>query len=562
VSQKGNYSKILAIILIIAAALRFWHISAIYPLPLFDELTIDSKKYDEWATFIANGNWLGGDKAFYMDPLYSYVLAIQYKIFGHNLLFVRLVQVTFGVVFCFLIAQIGRRIGGDRVGLVSALLAALYQPLIFESTEIEKTALGMLLTTASLACAIRKSKTAWFASGAFLALASLCRANLLIFGPLGVLSAFMLQEIPGHSETGESKAWLNIPHLSLSASMHAVAFIAGFLCLLSPVVLRNHYVSGEWVLTTSQSGPNFYTGNNPSNITGIFTTVPFVRPLPEFEEHDFHNKAEELAGKALTSREVSSFWFSQAWEHIVNHPQFALTVFMRKAILFWSDVEVSDGWSFYFLKKYSPALKLPLFTFGWIFPFALIGVAVTIGKNREARLMLVFVLTYSASVIVFFVFSRYRIYVVPPLFIFASLGIIWLYNKFKEQNWRPFAFGCFVVVVAVLFSFFGTNSFINKSDMYLYDYTVLSEMYAKRGDFESAGTLLQEALQIQPDSVEVHYEMGKQLLAANNLDEAANHFRRCLSGNPEHTGAWRFLQLVCNKQSVSDIEMKSCIEGQ
>jgi hypothetical protein len=344
--------------------------------------------------------------------------------------------------------------------------------------------------------------------------------------------------------------------------MQAVAFIAGFLLLLSPVILRNHYVSGEWVLTTSQSGPNFYTGNNPSNTTGMFTAVPFVRPLPEFEEQDFHNKAEELAGKALTSREVSSFWFHQTWEHIFSHPQFALTVFMRKVILFWADVEVSDGWSFYFLKNYSPALKLPLFTFGWIFPFALVGAATEFRKNRGSRLLLGCVLIYSASVIAFFIFSRYRIYVLPPLFVFASLGMMWLWDRLNEHNWRSFAFGCLTVFIAALFSFFGTTSFINKSDMYAYDYTLLSEMYAKRGAFEPAQTLLQEALQIQPESVEVLYELGKLHLAVNDLDNAANYFRRCLRVKPEHGGARDFLELVCIKRSAGDVEMKRCIEGQ
>jgi 4-amino-4-deoxy-L-arabinose transferase-like glycosyltransferase len=547
------------VILIIAAVLRLWHIFAIYPLPLFDELTIDSKKYDEWATYIASGNWLGGQKAFYMDPLYSYLLAIQYKIFGHNLLLVRLVQVTFGVLLCFLIAHIGRRIGGDRVGLVSALLAALYQPLIFESAEIEKTAFGVLMMTASLACASRKSKTAWFTSGVFLALASLCRANLLLFGPLGAVSALILQRMPVCSDFAGNNTW---QQLSLSALRNAVAFTAGFLILLSPVVLRNHYVSGEWVLTTSQAGPNFYTGNNPSNTTGMFTAVPFVRPLPEFEEIDFHNMAEELTGKALSSREVSDFWFHKSWEHIFSHPQFALTVFMHKVILFWADVEVSDGWSFYFLKKYSLALKLPLFTFGWIFPFAFIGVAATFQKNRESRLLIGFVLMYSATVIAFFVFSRYRIYVVPPLIIFAALGMLWLWDQLKAQNWRTLAFGSGTVVVGALFSFFGTTSFINKSDMYLYDYTILSEMYAERGDYESAETLLQEALHIQPKSAEVLYELGKLHLAVNDLDEAAKYFRRCLSGNPEHNGARNFLQLVCGKKSEAENEIKKCIEEQ
>lgn len=59
VKQAGDVSTLLAIILVIAAVIRVWHVVSIQPLPLFDNLIIDSKMYDEWAMQIAKGNWLG-----------------------------------------------------------------------------------------------------------------------------------------------------------------------------------------------------------------------------------------------------------------------------------------------------------------------------------------------------------------------------------------------------------------------------------------------------------------------------------------------------------------------
>ena len=41
--------------------------------PWFDHLVVDPEYYDAWARQIAAGDWLG-DRAFYMDPLYPYVL--------------------------------------------------------------------------------------------------------------------------------------------------------------------------------------------------------------------------------------------------------------------------------------------------------------------------------------------------------------------------------------------------------------------------------------------------------------------------------------------------------
>ena len=129
-------------VLCLAAILRVGHIFSLHSLPLFDRLIIDSEMYDKWAQMIAAGHWLGGYTAFYMDPLYSYVLAILYRIFGHDLLVVRLFQAGLGVATCALVGILGRRVGGKLVGTLAALFIALYRPSIFQEGEIEKTALG------------------------------------------------------------------------------------------------------------------------------------------------------------------------------------------------------------------------------------------------------------------------------------------------------------------------------------------------------------------------------------------------------------------------------------
>src|SRR5206468_4150323 len=44
----------------------------------------------------------------------------------------------------------------------------------------------------------------------------------------------------------------------------ALLFAAGFGLSLVPVALRNHHLSGLWILTTSQAGQIFFIGNNPA----------------------------------------------------------------------------------------------------------------------------------------------------------------------------------------------------------------------------------------------------------------------------------------------------------
>lgn len=547
---------LLAAILIIAAVIRIWYIISLYHLPFFDNLVLDSKWYDNWAVFIAKGNWLGTNRAFYMDPLYPYQLAVQYFFFGHNLLIVRLVQAGFGVATCFFVAVIGRRIGGYSVGLLSALLAALYQPLVFEGGEIEKTATGVLLITASLTFLISKSTTSKFIAGVLLALASLCRGNLLVMGPLVTVCLLFSSDKVCLSSTGNIKGWLQT-HLLGKPARDAIVFMFGFLLLLSPVLLRNHYVSGEWILTTSQFGANFYNGNNPSNLTGGYTRLPFVNSNPESEEHDFHAKAEALARKKLSAKEVSSFWFHKTLEHIRKDPLLTSKVFLRKIVLFWNDLEIGDGWSIYFIKKFSTPLKVPVLTFGWVLPFALIGAVMSFKKNKETRSLIGFILVYFLSVILFFVLSRYRIYVVPPLIVLAALGIKWMWDRMQERNWPKFLVGCLAIIATTIFSFSSSGHILDMS----INYVNLATIYEDKGDYQSAEALLHEANRLYPESAAPLHELGISRIAAHDLEGAVNYLHLCLQKDPTYPNAWNNLGMAYDLLDKYQ-ESRICYENQ
>jgi len=205
--------------------------------------------------------------------------------------------------------------------------------------------------------------------------------------------------------------------------LSAAVFLLGFFVALGPVIARNYWVSGELILTTYQGGANFYTGNNPSNRTGEFQYVPFVRPQTIYEEHDFKAEAEARSGRKLGPSEVSSFWFAEGLKHIAAYPGFAARVFLQKFALFWSDYEAPDAWDMYFLGRYSPVMAMPLLGMGLLLPLAVLGVLVGFRKSRDVRLLTGYVILYSISVIIFFVFSRYRIYVVPALTVLAASSL-------------------------------------------------------------------------------------------------------------------------------------------
>src|SRR5207245_137552 len=106
---------------------------------------------------------------------------------------------------------------------------------------------------------------------------------------------------------------------------------------------RNRHLAGEWVLTTSQAGQNFYPGNNPTNPWGAYGALPFVRSNPHFEEADFRAAAEARVGHPLGPHDVSRFWFGEALAHMRAHPAFAARAMLLKLVLFWNDFEISDS---------------------------------------------------------------------------------------------------------------------------------------------------------------------------------------------------------------------------
>jgi tetratricopeptide (TPR) repeat protein len=501
--------------------------------------------YDNWAQRIAAGDWMGGINTFYQDPLYPYFLAGMYSLFGRDLLFVRLVQAALGVATCALVAVIGRRVGGRTVGHLAAFLLAVYKPAIFQEGEVEKTALGVFLVTAALTLAMRDSPGSRLAAGSLLALASLARGNLLLLAPLGAASYLLdCHTFPADIGRAGSTAVRWRDRLCGHPGRSASAFLLGFLIVLAPVAWRNHRVSGEWVLTTSQAGTVFYTGNNPANTSGGFANVPFVRSDPRFEEEDFRSMAEKRLGRRLRSSEVSAYWFAEAWNHIAANPVFAARMMWKKFALFWNDLEIPDAWDMYLLARYSPVLRLPLLGMGCLLPLALLGTLAGFQKKQEVRLLAGFVAIYSLSVVAFFVFSRYRLHIVPALAVLAASAVPWLVDVVRTRDVRRGITATLGATVVVAFSFFGATDARFRASNQVQSFINLAGLYQRLGDPASAMRLLGDALEKVPDNVAAVCELGRLQFWMGNLSKAKEYLSRCAASNPWHPEVWLTLGQV------------------
>ena len=505
-----------------AFLLRLSYLYQIDSIPLFYHLAGDGRTYDEWAQRIAAGDWLG-QGVFYQAPLYPYWLGVMQLFTGHNLWLIRFVQIILGSLSCGLIYLLGEKLFSRAAGIAAGLVLACYGPAIFYDALIEKSILDLTLLSALLFILLgldeEISWARWFVSGLLLGLLGLSRENALVLAPVVVLWVLF--------QFANRPLLIRVQWLGL--------FFAGLLLVLFPVGLRNLSVGGEFKLTTSQLGPNFYIGNNPS-ADGSYGSIRNLIRDAQLEGPDARRLAERTLGRALTAGEVSSYWLGQSLEYIKVHPAQWLRLLGLKWLLVWNAREVEDSDDFYIYQGWSWLLTcFAWFShFGTLAPIAAVGVISTIRQWRRLWLLYAMIITLAASVAAFYVFGRYRFPLVPLLALFAGVGIIETARWYRQRMWQSFAQALMLFVgVAVV-----VNWPLQKiSGAGAPGYNNLANAYAKQGKVDEAIKMAERALEVQPDYGVAHYNLGNLYAQQGRLDLAQSHFEAALRVLPNFADA-------------------------
>jgi 4-amino-4-deoxy-L-arabinose transferase-like glycosyltransferase len=415
------------VIFAIAFGIRVVHVLQIRSTPFFSILMGDSRGYDEWAQRIAGGEWWGRE-VFYQAPLYPYFLGLIYAIAGRHLLLVRLAQALIGSASCVLVALAASRLVSRRAGIVAGAVLALYAPAIFFDGLLQKSVLDVFFVALALwliaQITTSNASRTWLYLGLAIGGLSLTRENALVFILVIVVWAFVGS---------------NDRPLRSSRSVGSLAlFLLGLAVVLVPVAARNSLVGGGFYVTTAQFGPNFYIGNNPK-ADGTYASLRYGRGAPEYERQDATELAELTVGRSLTPAEVSSYWTGQALQFITSQPGAWLKLMARKTALLVNRGEMVDTEDQASYAEWSWPLRIlgPIAHFGVLVPLAVFGVFAT--WRRRSRLMVLYalILAYAASVVLFYVFARYRYPLAPMLVILAAAGLVDAESYFAARGLSP-----------------------------------------------------------------------------------------------------------------------------
>jgi 4-amino-4-deoxy-L-arabinose transferase-like glycosyltransferase len=544
VSSKPNV-WILPDILAVALALRLAHFLAVHDQPFFAQLAMDGQEYDRWAQDIASGQWIGS-QAFFQAPLYPYVLAVVYAIAGHRLDAVYLFQIAIAMFGIFAIHRATRAMANERLALIAAGLAALYGPFLFHDVQILKESFAVTVA-ASLLCALAIAGTAreWLGAGALLGVLALLRENALLLVP------FLLPLV-----------WRADGGMRLLAA-RASAFVAGMALVLAPVAVRNGVVGGAWLPTTYQGGVNFYIGNNPS-ADGTYRPIVPGKQTPTLERREPARIAEQESGRKLSPGEVSSFWLHRAIRYAAEHPGDFARLQLRKLGRFFDWYEQPDAVDYYWVRGISPVYRLPLIEFSTLSVLTVAGLWLSRRELRRFAPCLLFASGWMATTIAFFLFSRYRLPLVPAILPLAAIPVAeaWDAWRARRRGWvfaasgiaAAFALSCIPYAprmdlvdynLARLAEERGDEAGASRHYQAAYDTDPrnflaclnLGNVAVRRGDWPTALRLFREARALEPLSDDVEANLGGALLATGALDEAAAHFDQALRLNPQNRAA-------------------------
>lgn len=495
----------------------------------FADLRIgDGLAYHRWAQSIAAGDWLG-QGVFYQAPLYPYFLAIVYRLFNDTTLTTRVIQAVLGSCSCLLLGVAGIRLYGER-GVLAGLLLALYPPAMYLDSLIEKSSLVTLLTTALLALLcippVEMTSRRWIAAGAVLGLLALARENALI------LLVPILLWIALGPFSGPFRDRLRL----------ALPLAAGCALILLPVGFRNLVRGGEFHLTTSQFGPNFYIGNH-EGADGTYQPLVTGHGNVKNEREDATRLAEQEERRTLTPSEVSAYWTRRAIAFIVSHPMDWFKLTARKLAVTLNTAERADTESQYVYAEWSLLLRvLSPFNFGILFALAAAGAVFTAPSWRRLWFLYLILAVYALSTALFFIFARYRFPLVPVLMILATGGLLAACDSWRSQNRKRLLPA--LLAAALAFGFAHLPVVDISVDRAVNYFAIAAALSGDPQRFEAAADFFKRTLAEDPQWPPPHYGLGRLLMTAGLNQEAIPHFRAALAVWPDYSEVHYYLALA------------------
>jgi 4-amino-4-deoxy-L-arabinose transferase-like glycosyltransferase len=387
------------------------------------------------------------------EPVYPLFIALIYKIFGRQHLFIYIGQISIFCFSCILIFKIGKEVFGLQVAKCSALLTSLCPTLASYSVIFYSEILFIFLLSLTVYFAILAKKTEnikWFiAAGLTMGLMALTKV-IMIFFPIFIVAFFLL---------GRNKK-LNLARYTA----RIVIVIFFFAITLVPWILRNYCLFEIKNLISSRAEIVLLSRAMKTDYSTKKIIIAYVYGFSEYLGSRFFPDAVEkasdflhaddqvvykiendLLGQGYSQREASSILRKEAITKIKRHPFkyilqipfefFKMMSFMHIPLLNETNIIakfVDLNYGLIILSSLKGAYKVVGY---FIILFASIGIYI---KRREwirHFILLALILYVNLLYSLLYGYARYSIPLIPFYFMFSSVALLEIY-KFWRQGFH------------------------------------------------------------------------------------------------------------------------------
>ncbi len=501
--------------------------------------------YNDWALRILHGQF-SDHQAFYGLPLYAYLLAFLYKLFGYSPFVPGFLQALLEAGTATLIYKITTEI-------FSAATRDDHSPAgdlsVVRPTRNATRAIGIFAAAGwaffqpAEAFSIILMPTAWLVFVFWFLVWRIVRTS----APFGKICALLFGLLVGATAMGIATILFIIPLLIAAIFLRpgtAKGKIAAVGLLLaatgagmSPCWLHNIFVAHDRVLLSAHSGINFWIGNNPI-ANGYPRFPPGLSAGQAAMLQDSIAVAESAAGRPLKRSEVSAYWSAQAGRFIRENPAAWLRLLARKVANFWNAFQYDDLSIITNLREQH--VILPGLSFGLIAALALPGTIFAARIFRRSRWIIAAIFLHMASLLAVFVTERYRLAAVPGLLIFAAFGLwyFWM-NLSLGKLLRPALYLVLLGLATLAISQPQADASLWALDAYNSGWQALESQ-----NLALAKSKLELARAYVPENAEINLALGNLSLEEHEPAKAAAYYRATLAIDPRHKAALSNLGVI------------------
>lgn len=537
----------LALILLAGIAVRGVYLAELVDTPDFEYPLVDADYHDYWARGMAFGGREPPrfepdpeltDHPYFRPPGYPFFLATVYRVTGRGYIAPRVVQMIVGLVNAILAFFIARRLFGNVAALITAGFMSLYWIFIYFEGEFLETSFTILLMLAAVQTLMKwnedRSTVRMLATGVMVGVLALVRPNALLWVPVVGIWAFWILRKRGKPRR---------------AVVTVAALVAGTVIAVAPVTVRNYTAGRDFVPISSNGGVNLYIGNNDRADGLVRGTMPGIGTLDtSFDHLEVVANIERLNGRSMKHSEVSDYLAGRAIDWMKRNPGRVIGLMWKKTLLFWGPTEPADNKVVAGDRMNSAVLRGIPMNFALTLGLAVAGILIyfievgrrraggktdsrTSGPLHEAVVLILWLAAvWYASHLPFAVTARYRVPVIPFMFIFGGLFLERMWHFLSGRDWKRSAVWAAVFAAAMIPASIDLVP-DDEPSMARWHYQ-RGIAYTRGGNLGAAAREYTLALEINPDYTAVHNDLAAALAARGHVAESIPHFREAIRGRP------------------------------